>query len=48
MRVCDKCKKRKVESNVKIKDKEYELCSICANHIIEWLEKEEKQGFFRF
>lgn len=45
MRVCDKCKKREVESTIKIKDKEYELCSSCLNHILEWLNKPEQKGF---
>ena len=51
MRVCDKCKKRKVEKIIKAEGKEIELCSQCYHHILEWIDKPEEKGilggFFR-
>jgi hypothetical protein len=44
MRVCDKCKVRKVEKNFRIGDRDVELCAICFNHILEWLDAPEKKG----
>ena len=45
MRVCDKCKIRKVEKIIKIEGREVELCSECYYKILKWLEEPEKKGF---
>lgn len=44
MRVCDKCKQRKVEKVIKLETREVELCLTCYNHILEWIDKPEKTG----
>ena len=38
MQICDKCHKRKVEKNLKMDKKDYELCSECYNKIARWLD----------
>ena len=38
MRVCDKCKKNKVEVTLLFKTKEFEVCTKCASKIVAWLE----------
>ena len=38
MKICDKCRKKKVEKNLKINNKDYELCFDCYNRIVRWLD----------
>lgn len=44
MKVCDKCRKRKVEKNLRAGSKDYELCSECYNRVVRWLEEPEQKG----
>jgi hypothetical protein len=34
MKICDKCKKSNKLSNIKLKDKSFDLCDNCINELI--------------
>ena len=44
MKVCDKCRKRKVVKTVRVNSKDYELCQECWNRVVMWLEKPESDN----
>ena len=43
MKVCDKCNKSGNLYLINIKNKKYELCDDCINHILEWLKRQSKK-----